>query len=1043
MNRLTQALADICRDRVLDEKWLIAPSLRTGHQWLDAVTRSGQPVLNVRTITLRALALDLAGLEIACKERRLVSARGASLIIDRILNRLKQQSPAYVTKLTITPSLSQTVYSSINDLRLAGLTADTLDRQTFHPSEKGAEIALIFEEYLKDLHAMGLVDYAEAIDIALRRLGVSPSPLSADVLVLVPDDLDLTGKERELVRAFPESRCITLPVDRPDTLPETCSTPTAADLLRWVLNPAHAPRPTDTASADDTVSIFRAVGEINEVREVFRRCIERGLPFDQVELIHTDASTYVPLVFETAARLAPGYSGVDDLFATFEEGIAASYARPGKALAAWVSWVRDGYLQSVLLKMLQEGIVRPPDSALGRVHQSTPARELRSIGIGFGRDRYLAQLDAAIQALERRQTDRPTGRGDDETPGRDVSEGLKERIEGVRCLRDLVERLLDSAPGTDAQPADVLRCAGRFLEEYSTRIGELDNYALVALLRAINEMIRYVGDQSDPVSLNVWDWLSSLPEETRVLGSGPRPGRLHVSSIHAGGHSLRKHTFVMGLDDSRFPGAGLQDPVILDSERSKLSAALPTASGRLERKLLKFAGLLARLRGTVTLSYSSRELFDDREMFPSQVVLSAFRIVSGRQESDYTALVESLGESASFAPTAPEKCLDITEWWMSGLCNSEGPKDPDAVLAGHFPNLSRGRAMAAQRSGRDFTTYDGKILRPGADLDPTSGSGRVMSQSSLETLGRCPRAYFFQYVLELEPPEDIRADTGRWLDQLQFGTLFHDFLYAFVSSAMKQRWPPLYPDDLADLESLAKSMAHELRDAIPAPTEQAFLRQVDELLAIAKVFLLEEQSLTDHRPLYCEASFGMRSYGDATALDTRQPVTLGLADGRTIRVRGRIDRIDSVGPPASNAYSICDYKSGSAFKYEGPDPFKQGRVVQHAIYSAAAEAGLREALSADATVREFTYFFPGVRERGLRLTYEPRHLSEWRRIVQALCDISASGSFLATNDCEKDCKYCDFREICKDLAGVAAASRIKLDNVNNVALKHMKELRTP
>ena len=99
-------------------------------------------------------------------------------------------------------------------------------------------------------------------------------------------------------------------------------------------------------------------------------------------------------------------------------------------------------------------------------------------------------------------------------------------------------------------------------------------------------------------------------------------------------------------------------------------------------------------------------------------------------------------------------------------------------------------------------------------------------------------------------------------------------------------------------------------------------------------------------------------------------------------------------------------------------------------------------MSPAATIREFTYFFPGLRDRGLRLTYEPRQLTGWRTVVGRLCDISASGSFIATDDCKKDCTFCDFREICKDLDAVAAASRIKLDNVNNRTLMPMKELRT-
>ena len=36
MNRLAEALARVCRENLLAEKWLIAPSLRVGYQWLDA-----------------------------------------------------------------------------------------------------------------------------------------------------------------------------------------------------------------------------------------------------------------------------------------------------------------------------------------------------------------------------------------------------------------------------------------------------------------------------------------------------------------------------------------------------------------------------------------------------------------------------------------------------------------------------------------------------------------------------------------------------------------------------------------------------------------------------------------------------------------------------------------------------------------------------------------------------------------------------------------------------------------------------------------------
>ena len=135
--------------------------------------------------------------------------------------------------------------------------------------------------------------------------------------------------------------------------------------------------------------------------------------------------------------------------------------------------------------------------------------------------------------------------------------------------------------------------------------------------------------------------------------AGAAHGRddLHVAHALSGGHSGRKHTFVIGLDDSRFPGAGLNDPLLLDEERGKLSPKLRKASAEFSLKLERFAELQARLRGTVTLGFSCLNLQEDREMFPSPVVLSAYRILSNNREGDQGDMMTWLSVPDSFAPT--------------------------------------------------------------------------------------------------------------------------------------------------------------------------------------------------------------------------------------------------------------------------------------------------------------------------------------------------------------------------------------------------------
>ena len=136
---------------------------------------------------------------------------------------------------------------------------------------------------------------------------------------------------------------------------------------------------------------------------------------------------------------------------------------------------------------------------------------------------------------------------------------------------------------------------------------------------------------ADTEGISALGWLRALPDEAWVGGLGPRAGHLHVAHVLAGGHSGRPHTFIVGLDDGRFPGAGLQDPILLDEERKKLSENLMTSSRALAKRIDLFARLLARLRGTVTLSYSCYDLADDREMFPSP---SCFPLFVSSQASE-------------------------------------------------------------------------------------------------------------------------------------------------------------------------------------------------------------------------------------------------------------------------------------------------------------------------------------------------------------------------------------------------------------------------
>jgi ATP-dependent helicase/DNAse subunit B len=176
-----------------------------------------------------------------------------------------------------------------------------------------------------------------------------------------------------------------------------------------------------------------------------------------------------------------------------------------------------------------------------------------------------------------------------------------------------------------------------------------------------------------------------------------------------------------------------------------------------------------------------------------------------------------------------------------------------------------------------------------------------------------------------------------------------------------------------------------------------------------------------------------------TPLDREEAIPVMLADGQTIHVRGRVDRIDQWGAEELKGYAVWDYKTGSSWGFEKAEPFQQGRKVQSFLYVAMVGHVVREEIDATAEVKQFGFFFPGAKAVGERINWRPEELSQGREVLQKLCRLIIDGAFLATNN-SADCTFCDYRPICGDQ--VAGLTQLKLDNPANDLLEPMRQLRS-
>ena len=214
-NQLIKSIIKFCSQELLTTKWLIAPSMRVGYQWLNQVARAGQPVLNVHVKTFKRMVLDIASPYLIENRQIFLQKIQAEIILHDLLSKALNESK-YFRLPNLDQNLVQTFLKSINDLRQAGLISEELIIDSFEDKQKGIEISQILHEYEQALDKNRLVDYADVLEVVSEAISKDPTNVLRGCKILIPDYLpdDLHGLELKLWNTIPELNKHFLSIDK-------------------------------------------------------------------------------------------------------------------------------------------------------------------------------------------------------------------------------------------------------------------------------------------------------------------------------------------------------------------------------------------------------------------------------------------------------------------------------------------------------------------------------------------------------------------------------------------------------------------------------------------------------------------------------------------------------------------------------------------------------------------------------------------------------------------------------------------------------------
>ncbi|BCG58092.1 PD-(D/E)XK nuclease family protein [Paenibacillus sp. URB8-2] len=957
-------LYEICNNDPFCRKILLVDHYDQGEQWLTRITKEHGPLLGVVTETLRSLVVKRTKPELVKRGLRLLNSKQTFWVVQNLMVDMAERQDKYIPAEMITPGIVQSFHHAIEELRGAGICASELSISVFEHVQKGLYITELLTLYEDWLEQNHFTDFAGLLDY------IPEANKAANNHLFIHRDMEkFSFVEKEMLRRIAGDRLLILPQD--GSFP---SSPQNGDHF--------------------DVRLYHATGTLAEVREAFRRICNQDHSFDQVEIVVCNYEAYSEAIYTLSQAL--------DIPCTFSKGLPVTYTKVGKASLAYLEWLECNYDVECLLKALRHDYMSFHHFG-DSVDKANLILALEQSGIGWGRQRY-SMLEAA---------------GNAELRGR--------HTEAIRLLdrafKGLFQKLPDSGQVTWT-PLVILHALIDFLEKYTVPSSDADSLVVAELIDQM-KLLEVVSPRALS-SESALRYVKDMVEGIRIFGGGPASGKLHISSLQDGGVSGRNQTYILGMSNEAWSLQLRQDPVLLDMERRSLEGLL-LSTERTEHIIRERETRLGLLSGRVTLSYSSYDPAEQKEIIPAFVLLQAARIVTGDSQMDLTGLGQVLGKPVGYMSSDPikEHLLDGTDRWLGRFYTEGKLQDGLSTLRQSFPFTANLDQAEMRISEGTLSEYEGMLSTDTFTVSYLNNPETYLSVTQLERYAECPKRFFFSQVLKLRAKETADFDRSRWLDAASKGSLLHSIFYHYLKemSAGSINEDRLKHDEYR-LQEITEQVIREYEAMVPPPTPHIFHKECDSVRRDVAIFYQMERK-SEGRPRFFELELTLDG----------QPMSVRLDNGIVIRMKGFVDRVDEIRP---HKYKIYDYKTGSPAKYDENEYFSQGTQLQHALYAVAVEQWLKDSgIDTEARVVESAYYFPTERGKGNEVSRVQNKTAELSELVEHLLASMESGTFAATTE-SKRCSYCDYGAVCRN---ESERTKEKWDlALNTPLLHHIKEV---
>lgn len=632
------------------------------------------------------------------------------------------------------------------------------------------------------------------------------------------------------------------------------------------------------------------------------------------------------------------------------------------------------------------------------------------------------------------------------------------QLAGARPLAAWIDTTIEMIGGSLGDAAGFLGYASNILRPPREGVPRVLRDAARVDAAALRKMVELLQSWRDAATLAydrephaVGEWLlqfeRALSDEEISVRTGERGGVQLVEASAAEGQRWA-HVFVVGMSTGNFPAEPARDILLADAERQRLNdLGLPVEPADIwrARESALFRGLVNAPSSSLRLSYSCADASGTPQL-PSAYLDDVIGRIAGDASSWMATIPGSRVVSASpseiwSADEAIQLGAQATRdaagadaaAQMLGAAAASGANAAAVSQLLHATSVERVRVAARTAAGDGVSreelahAWNGRIDDPMLLVHLRDQFGeRVWSATQLESYGRCGFTFFGKYVLRVDEPEQDEEDD---LSARDAGSVMHEALGRTYERL--RATDPHNPLSLRHVDAAFSIVAEEVRRAFDAigvkGGDGLHAARSHETTVLLQQYLKWEMKRNDGdkapmRPEHMELGFGLDD-GDLP------PATLEW-DGRPLRLRGRIDRVDTPvdGSLADYRY-VVDHKSGaSAFVGLGALQ-RDGALLQLELYLAALDQILPGAKlwggayqlirgrKCTAALERCSVDGKGnLKELGTATQRKhDERIRDAARLALSLVDGILAGRFAArVPDGTKCLAYCQFRDACRE-----------------------------